>query len=118
MTNDDARALVERQARAWEQRDPDAIIADFAPGAEFISPGGRWQGRQAIREAAMAFFAGVVAVRVRITRVLADGDHGAVEWTWSETRADGRTVTADDAILFDVREGKIERWREYIHWNP
>lgn len=118
MDKNAAIELIERQARAWEQGDLDAISADFAPDGELISPGGRWRGHTAIRAGAAAFFAGVVAVEVTVTRVLYDGDAGAVEWTWCETRADGRMVAADDAIIFELRDGKIVRWREYIHWNP
>ena len=35
-----AQSLVERQARAWEHADLNAIGADFAPDALFISSGG------------------------------------------------------------------------------
>jgi uncharacterized protein (TIGR02246 family) len=49
-----ARALVEQAARAWERQDLDAIVAPFAPDALFVSPGGRWRGRPAIRAAAQA----------------------------------------------------------------
>ncbi len=109
------RALVERQARAWERADVDGIVADFAPDVLFISPGGRWQGRQAVRGAAEAFFSAATDVRVVVTRVLLDGDHGAVEWTWSETsRADGHSHTVEDGIIFALRDDKIVYWREYF----
>ena len=50
-----------------------------------------------------------------MTRVLLDGDQGAVEWTWSETnRADGRSHTAEDGIIFVLRDDKIVYWREYF----
>ena len=52
MTIEQARALVERQARAWECADVAAITADFAPDGVLISPGGRWQGHDALRTAA------------------------------------------------------------------
>jgi uncharacterized protein (TIGR02246 family) len=55
MTRDEAVALVERQARAWERADLDAIVADFAEDGLFISPGGRWRGQVAIRAAAASF---------------------------------------------------------------
>ncbi|MDQ3250156.1 MAG: nuclear transport factor 2 family protein [Chloroflexota bacterium] len=115
MTYEQAYALVERQARAWEAADVEAAVADFAPDAHFISPGGRWQGPDAIRGAVEAFFGGAGEVKVQITRVLVDGEQGAAEWTWSEVRyADGQRHTAEDAIVFAVREGKIVYWREYF----
>jgi uncharacterized protein (TIGR02246 family) len=109
----EVRALVERQARAWESGDLDTITADFAPGGVLVSPGGSWRGREAIREAAERFFASVEGVKVEVTRVISDGDAGAVEWTWTERRADGE-FTARDAIVFELRDGRIAYWREYF----
>ncbi len=110
-----ARALVERQARAWERADIAAIVADFAPDGVLISPGGRWQGHQALRAAAEAFFAVSTVGEIVITRVLLDGDQGAVEWTWSETdRAGGRRHTVEDGIIFTLRGDKLIYWREYF----
>jgi uncharacterized protein (TIGR02246 family) len=115
MTVEDARILVERQARAWERTDLDAIVADFAPNGVFISPGGRWEGKDEIRQAATDFFAAARDVKINVARVILMNNFGAVEWTWSETRiATGKRHTMDDAIIFTVRDGKIFYWREYF----
>jgi uncharacterized protein (TIGR02246 family) len=115
LTLEAAWALVERQARAWEAADLDAIPADFAPDGVFISPGGRWQGPSAIREAATGFFAHAHEVQIRVKRVLVMGDQGAAEWHWRETRrATGTQHSADDAVIFELRDGKIIYWREYF----
>ncbi len=110
--------LVERQARAWERADLDAIAADFAAEGWFISPGGRWQGAAAVRDAASAFFAAACDVRVSIHRIAYDAERrvGAVEWTWEETRiADGRRAAAEDGIIFTLdAAGRITYWREYF----
>jgi len=82
---------VERQARAWERADLDAIVADFAPDGVLCSPGGRWQGQEEVHVAAATFFAAAADIRVTVTRALLDGDQGAAEWTWSEVvRHDGQ----------------------------
>jgi uncharacterized protein (TIGR02246 family) len=108
-------ALIERQARAWEEGNLDAIVADFAPDAIFCSPGGRWQGREEIRAAATAFLATVSAVKVEITRILVDGEHGAVEWRWCETALAVQTPhTMEDAIIFTLHDRQIVYWREYF----
>ena len=115
MNIEQAHALIERQARAWEQADADTAVADFAPHGVLISPSGRWRGHVAIRAAMAAFFETVDQVKVTVTRVLLDGDQGAVEWTWSEIRcADGSRHTAEDAIIFELCEDKIVYWREYF----
>jgi len=115
MNRAEARALVERQARAWERGDLAAIVADFTPDGVLISPGGCWQGYDALRQAAESFFATAIDVQVVVTRVLLDGDTGAAEWTWSETsRTDDRRYTVKDAIIFDLRDDQIVSWREYF----
>lgn len=115
MNNSQVYQLVERQAKAWEAADVDAALADFAPNALFISPGGRWQGHAAIRTAIQAFFAEAGEVKVKITRVFVAGNQGAAEWTWSETRyADNSHHTAEDAIIFELQADKIVYWREYF----
>jgi uncharacterized protein (TIGR02246 family) len=107
--------LVTRQAQAWQAADPEAIVRDFAPDGRFIAPGGRWQGRAAIGAAAADFFAHIAAVRISITRILVDGDQGAVEWTWSEQRlGSDQWHTVEDAIVFEVRHGQLIYWREYF----
>jgi uncharacterized protein (TIGR02246 family) len=109
-------ALIYRQAHAWENADYDAILADFAPDALFISPGGRYHGQAAIRAAVVHFFAAAHSVQVTIHRVLLDGHQGAVEWHWSEVRyADNARHAAEDGIIFEVdAAGKIRYWREYF----
>ena len=105
LNEDELRQLVERQARAWENADLDAITADFAEDGVLISPGGRWQGAAAIRAAAESFFTAARDVQVQVT----------AEWTWSETRlATGQRHSAEDAIIFTLRDGKIVYWREYF----
>ncbi len=109
------RALVERQARAWEQGNVDACVADFAADALFMSPGGRWQGHTEIRAVITAFFTTASDVKVEITRVMLDGQQGAIEWTWSEVRqSDGKRHMAEDAIIFELQDDKIVYWREYF----
>jgi uncharacterized protein (TIGR02246 family) len=115
MRIEEVRSLIERQARAWERADAAAIVADFTPDGVLISPTGRWQGHQALRAAAEAAFAEVTDISITVTRVLLDGDQGAVEWTWSETnRHDGYRSTVEDGIIFELQDGKIVLWREYF----
>jgi uncharacterized protein (TIGR02246 family) len=111
-----AHALVERQAQAWEEADVETVSAAFAPEGTLISPGGRWQGHTAIRAAMQSFYEQAGEVKIEVTRVFIAGYQGAVEWTWSETRlADGRRHQVDDAIIFEMNEaGQIVYWREYF----
>ena len=94
MKREECKALVQRQAEAWQRGDIDVIVADFDEAGALITPGGTWVGHAAIRQAAIAFWTTVKSVQVEIKCVLIDGDQGAVEWRWTEMRhADGQAHT-------------------------
>lgn len=115
MTRDEVRDFLLRRARAWEEEDLEAIMADYAPDVVHITPGGRRVGTAALREGNARYLAEFTDFAVDLTRLLVDGDQGALEWTWTETRrADGRRRRVDDAIIFALRDGKIAHWREYF----
>jgi uncharacterized protein (TIGR02246 family) len=115
MTSNEVKELIERQAHAWIVQDIELALPDFAPDAIFQSPGGRWVGREQIRDVANAFFRETASVKINILRIIFDGRNGAVEWTWEETlRAANRRRFAEDAIVFEIVAGKIVYWREYF----
>jgi uncharacterized protein (TIGR02246 family) len=116
MTRDEVWAFLQTRARAWEVGDLDGIAAGYAADVVLIAPGGiRLEGIEALRENNARYFADFTDIRVQLTRVVLDGDEGALEWTWSETRrADGQRRSVDDAIVFALRDGKIVYWREYF----
>jgi ketosteroid isomerase-like protein len=52
---------------------------------------------------------------VKIKRTIIDGNCGAVEWDWrDQNRQTGKKGFAEDAIIFELANGKIVYWREYI----
>jgi uncharacterized protein (TIGR02246 family) len=115
MTLEEVRELVERQAHAWVVENIELALPDFAPDAIFQTPGGRFEGRDQIREIANKFFQSATNLKVTITRLIFDGQAGAVEWTWEETvRATSLRHMAEDAIVFEIVDGQIVYWREYF----
>ncbi len=115
MTFEEVRELIERQAHAWVVENIELALPDFAPDAIFQTPGKRLEGRDQIREIANKYFQGVTNLEVTITRLIFDGQAGAVEWIWKETvRATGLRHMAEDAIVFEIVDGKIVYWREYF----
>jgi uncharacterized protein (TIGR02246 family) len=116
MTRDEVRAFLQRRARAWEEGDLDAIMADYAPDVVLIAPGGiRLEGLDALRESNRRYLAEYTDIHAELTRVIVNGDEGALEWTWSETRrADGKRRSVDDAIVFVLRDNRIVYWHEYF----
>ena len=107
--------MVERQARAWESQDVAGIINDFDRNAVFIAAGFRFDGQQEIAKAARDYFKQFHHTSVEIKRIVIDGSQGAVEWDWRDReRKSNKEGFAEDAIIFELQNGKIVYWREYI----
>jgi len=110
-----ASAIAQRMAAAWVHADIPAVLALFAPDGAFITPAGRARGHAAIATLASSFFAASYVVEIEIRRVLASGNEGAIEWIWSEaSRATNERRDMEDAIVFELRDGRLTYWREYF----
>ncbi len=109
------RAIVEQAQNAWIARDADALAQLFTPDGELIVPGQRWQGQAKIREEVAKFSRLYTDVQITIHRTIVDGNHAAVEWHYEDTeKATGKRSQADDAIVIEVKNGRISYWREYF----
>lgn len=111
------RALVERQARAWETGALAALLADWDERGVLTAPGVTVPYPELAR-VFREFHAGFHELAVTIRTVFHDAGRRrvAIEWDWSVTRrADGARSTTPDAILADLADdGRILSWREYF----
>ena len=115
LSREQVEEMVIRQARAWENQDAKEIANDFAEDALFIAAGFRFKGKQAIEKAALDYFKDFHQTEVEIKRIVIEDNKGAVEWDWRDrNRNTDKTGFAEDAIVFELAEGKITYWREYI----
>ena len=115
MTRAELREFLLRRARYWGEKDLDGIMADYAPDIDYIFPKGRFKGTRELRASNERYLREYTDIQVHLTRLIVDGEQGALEWTWSETRvADGLRRSVDDAIVFVIRDRKIVYWREYF----
>lgn len=115
MTRDELHAFLLRRAGYWGEKNLDAIMADYAPDIDYIAPTARFKGTERLRESNERYLREYTDISVNLTRLIVEGDTGALEWTWSETRvADGLRRSVDDAIVFVIRDRKIVYWREYF----
>ena len=115
LTREQVEAIILRQAQGWEQQDAAAIASDFAEDALFVAAGFKFEGKQSIEQAAQDYFKDFHQTKVEIKRTIIEGDRGAVEWDWRDrNRKTGKEGFAEDAIVFELAEGKIIYWREYI----
>ena len=113
MDHDDAIRMLEAIAKGFDEHDLDAIMARFADDAVFDGPRGteaygtRFVGKEAVREAFAARFAGIPDVRYTDDSHFVDGDRGASEWTLSGTMIDGTRIEVRGCDLWTLREGKV-----------
>jgi uncharacterized protein (TIGR02246 family) len=114
--SEELRALVERQARSWEQNDFAFAAGDWLPEGVLVSPGGQWRADE-LAGAMTAFHRDYTDLVVTIKNIFATADSTklAIEWDWTVTRKiDGVRGTTPDAIIADLVGGKIKSWREYF----
>ena len=115
LSREQVEEMVIRQARAWENQDAKAIADDFAEDALFVAAGFRFEGQQGIEQAALDYFKDFHQTKVEIKRMIIEDNKGAVEWDWRDrNRKTNEEGFAEDAIVFELAEGKIVYWREYI----
>jgi ketosteroid isomerase-like protein len=113
MEHDDAVRMLEQIAAGFDTHDLDGIMAHFADDAVFDGPRGsekwgtRFTGREAIREAFAARFAGTPDVRYQEDAHFVDGDRGASEWTLSGTTTDGARIEVRGCDLWTLRDGTV-----------
>ena len=113
MDHDDAIAMLEAIATAFDEHDLDGIMAHVADDAVFEGPRGtdpwgtRFVGAAAVREAFAARFAGIPDVRYQQDEHFVDGDRGASAWTLSGTTTDGERIEVRGCDLWTFRDGKV-----------
>jgi ketosteroid isomerase-like protein len=110
-----AKQLVERQATAWEKEDFTLAQSDWLPAAVLTSPEGNTPAGQ-MASAMKDYFKDFRDLHVTIKNVFAspDGKKVAIEWDWAIIRKrDGNHGISHDAIMVDLKDGKIASWREY-----
>jgi limonene-1,2-epoxide hydrolase len=122
MTRDELHTFLLHRGHLWTEKNLDAIMADYAPDIVYITPFGRIESLAQLRANNERYLREYTDISVDLTRLIIDGDQGALEWTWSETRvADAVRRSIDDAIVFVIRNRKIVYWREYFDtaaFNP
>jgi ketosteroid isomerase-like protein len=110
------RALVNRQARAWEKRDFAIAANDWLPNGELFSPGAHVV-KEDMQQAILDYFKNFTDLKVRVKEMFLseDGTRLAIQWDWTVTRKqDRKRTTTHDAILVHLVGGKIVRWNEYF----
>ena len=113
MDHDEAMLMLKAITTAFDEHDIDGIMAHFAEDPVFEGPRGtepwgtRFVGREAIREAFAARFAGIPDARYEHDAHFVDGDRGASEWTLSGTTTEGQSIEVRGCDLWTIRDGRV-----------
>jgi ketosteroid isomerase-like protein len=106
-------------AQGFDTHDLDRIMRHFADDAVFEGPRGadpwgqRFVGRDAVRAAFAARFAGIPDVRYTDDDHFVAGDRGASEWTLSGTTTDGQRIEVRGCDLWTLRDGEVIKKDSY-----
>jgi taurine dehydrogenase small subunit len=105
--------LLERFGAAWNRHDVDAMMACMADDCVYLASfgvdedGTPFVGREAVRSGFARFLATFPDGRYENTKIFADGDRAAMEWTFVHTGPDGDEVRVRGCDLYELRNGKI-----------
>lgn len=107
-------ALVRDHARAWMTGDTALVRSILHEDALLAYPRRRVDRDTWVAELA-AFHESNVDTRIYVHRIVVDGETFAVEWQFATTdRATGERTAVGDAIIGEVRDGRISLWKEYL----
>ena len=118
-TYDEAVTLFAQRRRAWLDGDLDAYLALWADDMTFQSPVHvePLRGRAAFAELVRQSSAFSRPLAFDFIHLAVDGPIVLAEWRIAiERRDSGRRVEWWGMSVAEIRDGLIQRWREY--WNP
>jgi ketosteroid isomerase-like protein len=106
--------LVRDHARAWMTGDTALVRSILHEDALLAYPRRRVDRNTWVAELA-AFHEQNVDTRIYVHRIIVDGETFAVEWQFATTdRSTGERTAVGDAIIGEVRDGRISLWKEYL----
>lgn len=106
-------------ARAWEQRNPDAVVELFTPDATYRSSifDAPHTGSAEIHAYWQRATSTQADVRVWMGAPLVDGERAAIEW-WTVMSDEGERVTLPGCLLLEFDGERCARLNEYWHSEP
>lgn len=120
----DMENRIRELARAISEHDIEKVLSFFADDIfyeEVLIGGEVAHGKEELRTRFQNLFASFPDIRVEITSYLNSGDRECVEWTSSGTHkgdipglpATGKSYSLREAIVTELKEGKISRFSLY-----
>ncbi|MDI2126052.1 SgcJ/EcaC family oxidoreductase [Yinghuangia seranimata] len=111
----DAAALVDEFIAAWGRLDPDELAGYFAEDATYHNiPIMPVTGRQEVRDFIAGFVGPFTGAHFTVHHQAVNGDTVLNERTDTFTFANGNTLDIQVMGVFELRDGKIQNWRDYF----
>jgi ketosteroid isomerase-like protein len=114
---DDPRSLLERQERALNAHDVDALadcFHDELHSEDFVHPSQTFVGREQVRRNWELMIANVPDLRAELRDSAVEGDTVWGEWRIYGTRRDGRMLDLRGVVVSRIRDGRIVSSRRYL----
>ena len=118
-SRDEAMRLFEKRRAAWLDADLEAYLDLWAEDMTFQSPvhAEPLRGKQAFAALVRQSLEFSRPLRFEFEQIAVDGAMVLAEWTIAIERRDTqRIVEWRGMSVCEIRDGKIQTWREY--WNP
>ena len=109
-----AKELVYKHAKAWETGDIEILSEILHEDVIFAYPGRRLNKQETLADL-VDYNKSFKDTKIYISKIIANGDDLAVEWQFASTSIKtGNRTAVSDAIIGNVKDGKIIVWKEYL----
>ena len=109
-----AKALINKQAKAWETGDYKLFESILHDELVFAYPGRRMNKNETLQDF-IDYHKSFNNTKIYINKIIVDGNDVAIEWQFASTNKNtGNRTAVSDAIIGKVKDGKIIIWKEYL----
>jgi limonene-1,2-epoxide hydrolase len=108
--------IVNRIIEAWKRGDVDGVLSHLAEDVEYHYLVGERPliGKDWVRRFLEKFGHGQTDIRWRVVNHASNGDRLLVEGIDDYVDAEGRRIQTPYMGIFEFRDGKVRRWRDYV----
>ncbi|MBI2659291.1 nuclear transport factor 2 family protein [Candidatus Woesearchaeota archaeon] len=109
-----AKELVYKHAKAWETGDYELLDSVLHEDIVFAYPGRRMSKQETLQDL-IEYNKTFKDTKIYINKIIINGDDLAVEWQFASTNVKtGNRTAVSDAIIGEVKDGKVIVWKEYL----
>ena len=108
------KELIYKHSKAWETGDYELLDKILHKDVIFAYPGRRMNKQETLIDLT-EYNKSFKNTKIYINKIVVDGDDLAVEWQFASTNImTGNRTAVSDAIIGNIKDGKIIVWKEYL----